>query len=59
MRRWLFRAAVELWLVPPLLAVLALASNRERDSPYDPIDRGMIAFGPAMSYAQAVMLASA
>lgn len=59
MRRWLFRTAVELWLVPPLLVVLALASDRERDHPYDPIDRGMIAFGPDLSEAQAVMFASA
>jgi len=58
MRRWLFRTAVELWPVPPLLAVLALASGRERDHPYDPIDRGMIAFGPDLSEAQSVMLAS-
>ena len=58
MRRWLFRTAVELWLVPPLLVVLALASGRERDHPYDPIFASMFAVGPEMSYAQAVMLAS-
>ena len=58
MRRWLFRAAVELWLVPPLLVTLAVASGRERDHPYDPIFTGMIAFGPDLSEAQAVMLAS-
>lgn len=57
MRRWLFHVAVELWPVPPLLVVLALASDRERESPYDPIFGGF-PIGPSLSDAQAVMLAS-
>src|SRR3989338_9668196 len=53
-------AAVVLWLVPPLLVVLALAPGRERDSPYDPIGGGFISLGPGpdLSDAQAVMFAS-
>jgi len=58
MKRWLFRVAVELWLVPPLLVLLALASGRERDHPFDPVFTGGIAFLPDMSDAQAVMFAS-
>jgi hypothetical protein len=39
--------------------VLAVACDRERDHPYDPIGGSLIGLGPAMSDAQAVMLASA
>lgn len=56
--RFLYRLAAELWLVPPLLVVLAIACRRESANPYDPLVRGTIAFGPELSDAQAVMLAS-